>query len=102
MNACAPKDSYVAPSEHTYQQISFLDRRRAPGRYCQLMTCCLHQNSKQRPTAKQIVDEFEAIGKQLCIICEEAPQLSRTNFAKEFSTRVLYVQSNLHQFNYVL
>lgn len=77
MYACAPKDSYVAPSEYTYQQISFLDRQRVPERYCQLITRCLDQNSKQRPTAKQIVDELEAIAKQLCIICEEAPRFVR-------------------------
>ena len=77
MYACAPKDTYVAPSEQTHQYVSFLDRRKVPERYCRLITRCLNQNPKQRPTAKDIVDELDAIVQQLCIICEEAPRFIR-------------------------
>lgn len=77
MYACAPKDIYVAPSEYTLQQVQFLDRRRVPQSYCQLITRCLSQNPKQRLTAKDIVDELDKMTKQLCIICEEAPRFVR-------------------------
>lgn len=78
MYACAPKDTYVPPSDSTAEQIHLLDRRRVPESYCQLIARCLNKkNPKQRPTAKQIVDELNTIAKQLCVICEEAPRFAR-------------------------
>ncbi|CAF0736774.1 unnamed protein product [Adineta steineri] len=72
MYACAPKDSYIAPCDNTSEQLHLLDRRRVPERYCQLIARCLNKESKQRPSAKEIVTELDAIDGKLCIICEDA------------------------------
>jgi serine/threonine protein kinase len=77
MYACAPKDTYVLPCDNTAEQIHLLDRRRVPENYCQLITRCLNKDFKKRPTAKQIVDELDAMAKQLCIMCEDAPRFVR-------------------------
>jgi serine/threonine protein kinase len=77
MYVCAPKDTYIPPSDNTAEQIHLLDRRRVPENYCQLITRCLNKDFKKRPTAKQIVEELDAMAKQLCIICEEAPRFVR-------------------------
>ncbi|CAF1076441.1 unnamed protein product [Didymodactylos carnosus] len=77
MYACAPKDIYIPPSDITFDQLHLLDRRRVPQRYCQLIGRCLNRDSKQRPTAKEIVDELDAMAEQLCLICQEAPRIAR-------------------------
>ena len=77
MYACAPKDNYIPLSDNTADNIHLLDRRRVPERYCQLITRCLDKQVKQRPAANEIIIELDAIAKQLCIVCEEAPRFAR-------------------------
>lgn len=77
MYACAPKTAYIPPSQDVLEQLHSLDRQKVPEQYCQLIARCLNVDSKQRPTAKDIVDELNRIAKELCVVCEEAPRFAR-------------------------
>ncbi|CAF3545594.1 unnamed protein product [Rotaria socialis] len=82
MYTVAPKKSYDLPNQITRAHIDALDQTLIPQTYRTLMLRCLDDVPKNRPNAKEVVEQLNTIADQVamskpCLKCFENPRYAR-------------------------